>query len=50
MDIGAIIETITGLFGVLGAFASTTSDFSGAWATLYDALSTLVEFLGSFAG
>ena len=48
MDIGSLVETVTGLFGVFGSVAGTVSDFSGAWATLYDTLSTILEFVASF--
>ncbi len=45
-----IIDTILGLLGVAGGIAGTTSAFSGAWETLFGAISTIIEFFSSFLG
>ena len=45
-----IIDAILGLLGVAGGIAGTTSAFSGAWETLFGAISTIIEFFSSFLG
>ena len=44
----AVVDAILGLLGVFGGIASTISDFSGARATLYDAMSAIIEFVSGF--
>ena len=44
------IDTILGLLGVAGGIAGTASAFSGAWETLFGAVSTIIEFFSSFLG
>jgi hypothetical protein len=44
------IDTILGLLGVAGGVAGTVSAFTGAWETLFGALSTIIEFFTSFLG
>ena len=45
-----IIDAILGLLGVAGGIAGTASAFSGAWETLFGAISTVIEFFSSFLG
>ena len=45
-----IIDAILGLLGVSGGIAGTASAFSGAWETLFGAVSTIIEFFSSFLG
>ena len=45
-----IIDAILCLLGVAGGIAGTTSAFSGAWETLFGAISTIIEFFSSFLG
>ncbi len=45
-----IIDAILGLIGVAGGIAGTASAFTGAWETLFGALSAIIEFFSSFLG
>ncbi len=43
------MEAIIGFFGVLAGIFSTSSDFSGAYATLSETIGTILEWITSLA-
>lgn len=45
----SFMEAIIGFFGVLAGIFSTSSDFSGAYATLSETIGTILEWITSLA-